>query len=433
MSLELLTCPLPREYEARLEPDGMRVRVIGVPVFAETREQDGRDDRDEAWLHQALAIYDARAQGGYHPPMHFKHHGASETSPAGHFELTNVAPGEVNPGDVRPVLFADLVFLDKATYERWRSLWPHRSVEISPDYPNEVNSLALLDDEAPYFRFPIPKVRELFSAPSGVVHKIQLWRATMADPVKKDEAPAAGVQAPVPDAQPAAAAPPAPAGGPSPIEMKLDLMLEMLKKLLGMEAEEQEGAYRSVPVVETGGHAAESEKSDKPSGAPAVMSAETAQFNATILGLQEQVSNLQREREVDGMFATAKEAYMAARAKSGRPAPTNEEFATMRKTLQAGGKAALTALLAGLNEVQKAQAPFAPVGYAAATDALDVPASLQPFVAKGGDVAKRAIEITKAFRAGVFKGTGITEARLASCMDLPALQMGVAQPLKKGV
>ncbi len=434
MTLELLTAPLPRTYDAVLDPDGVRVRVQRVPVFAVTREEDGRDERDAEWLRQALSIYEARAAGGYMPPMHFKHHGSvTTTEPAGHFELREVCEGEVNPGDVRSVLLGDLVFKDRPTYERWKRDFQHRSVEISPDYPNEINSLALLDDEAPYFRFPIPKVREMFSARGRGSKQIQVWRAAMADKDEKDSPPAG--TPPVAEQKHEAA--------PAAVEDKVlagimalakqhEQIISMLQKITGMEKAEQTAAYAtpSTPVVETGGHAAESEK--QPPGAPAVMSAETAKFSATVLGLQEKVANLQREREVDEMFSVAKDALFAARARSGRAAPTAEELATHRKNLMTGGKPALDALLFGLNEVPKvsASSSFTAVGPAGIADS-DMPASLRPLIAQGGEVAERARNVGKAFRNGEFRAQGIGEDALPRIATLKPLTPGVAQPLTR--
>lgn len=436
MTLELLTAPLPRTYDAVLEPDGVKVRVQGVPVFAVTREEDGRDERDEAWLNQALAIYRARATGGYMPPMHFKHHGSTGTTtePAGHFELSAICEGEVNPGDVRPVLLGDLVFKDRPTYERWKRNFQHRSVEISPDYPNEINSLALLDDEAPYFRFPIPKVREMFSARGRGSKQIQVWRAsTVAE--KDEKGPPAGTPPVAEQKQESAAAAPAEdkvLSAVTALGEGIQKILAMLQKVVGMEQAEQTAAYAtpSTPIVETGGHAAESEK--QPPGAPAVMSAETAKFGATILGLQETVANLQREREVDTMFGVAKDALFAARARSGRAAPTAEELATHRKNLVLGGKPALDALLVGLNEVQKvsASSSFTAVGPAGIAD-TDIPASLRPLVAKGGEDAKRALEVAHAWRSGQFRAQGISEDALPRIATLKPLTPGVAQPLTR--
>lgn len=147
--------PLPTTYRASVAPDGSIV-VAGVPVFAENkRTQFGVElNYDREWLDAALAADRKLRADGYKAPMHFGHHEvALERERAGHFVLDEV---RICLYDDKPtaVLFGSLVFKSKAKLERAMADFPYRSVEISHEKPNEINSLALLSSEAPYFRFP---------------------------------------------------------------------------------------------------------------------------------------------------------------------------------------------------------------------------------------------------------------------------------------
>lgn len=190
-------------YKAESQPSG-EVVVYDLPLFAEVREGDpgGRPPRDRAWLERALAACHARAARDYFGPIHFEHHGDGVVDPAGTFRLTRVGLIDVNPDeDPRACLFGDLVFRDRASFERWRDGYAYRSVELSRDYPDEVGSVALLDDAAPYWRFPNtgPQNVEEFSASAGLD---QLWRSSMDDEKSEGEKPTEKAE-PAPAAAPA--------------------------------------------------------------------------------------------------------------------------------------------------------------------------------------------------------------------------------------
>jgi hypothetical protein len=62
-------------------------------------------------------------------------------------------------GNPIPTIFADLVGVKQEVYDRIRGgELPYRSVEILDTSRAEIDSLALLDDEVPFFRFPLLRV-----------------------------------------------------------------------------------------------------------------------------------------------------------------------------------------------------------------------------------------------------------------------------------
>ena len=149
-------------YRAAQAPDGTWT-IFDVPVFAaHTEERSERDlEFSESWLSGALAKSATRQAEGYLAPLHVSHHGEGEpVEAAGKFRLTRV--GDIQHGG-EPVkaLFADLVGVRPEVYERIRAgELSYRSVEILDVSEPEIDSLALLDDEVPFFRFPLLRVAE---------------------------------------------------------------------------------------------------------------------------------------------------------------------------------------------------------------------------------------------------------------------------------
>ncbi len=154
-------------YRATQNPDGTW-NVYDVPIFAEYEDERRRPDKvTRKWLSNALAKFQARASEGYLPPLHVYHHqfpnGESrQTIPAGHYRLTRTGP-IVYEGNVIQALFADYVDVPPAIYADMKAGGlPYRSVEFGAahfDADNaEVDSLALLPDEVPFFRLPLLRI-----------------------------------------------------------------------------------------------------------------------------------------------------------------------------------------------------------------------------------------------------------------------------------
>lgn len=192
-----------RQHRLEVRPDGSCV-VLDVPVFAEnTRELNGeRMHFGKDWLQGALNADRARRATGYVAPVHFGHHAAdgSLRERAGQLELTRLG---LRSYDAQPtwVLYGNLVFPDRKTLDKVRSQYPYRSVEISFENAGEINSLALLSSEAPYFRFPN---LQFTAAPDGTF----AWRHKMDinDPSGALGAPAPAAPAPAAPANDATAA-----------------------------------------------------------------------------------------------------------------------------------------------------------------------------------------------------------------------------------
>ena len=147
-------------YQAEQAKDGTWT-IFEVPVFAV--HVDKRGGKPLAftldWLKAALEKGKTRHAEGYYPPLHISHHGAEgEVEAAGKIRFTEIRP-HAHGGEKIPTLFADLVGVRPDVYQRIRKgELSYRSVEILDVDSPEIDSLALLDSEVPYFRFPLLKI-----------------------------------------------------------------------------------------------------------------------------------------------------------------------------------------------------------------------------------------------------------------------------------
>lgn len=145
-------------YTARENPDGswdiLDVEILG-PVAAGARKNPNPIGR--AWFHAAIGTSRRRVSEGYLAPLHVYHHddyGTKRTIRAGFFLPTKVRPIRYE-GKTTDVTFADLKSIPPKIFEIIeRGELPYRSVEVHSWATPEINSLALLPDEVPYFRFP---------------------------------------------------------------------------------------------------------------------------------------------------------------------------------------------------------------------------------------------------------------------------------------
>lgn len=149
------------QYEATQNEDGT-YNILGVPVFGEVpagakgnKEAIGRE-----WMAAALKAFRRDSKGGYLPPLHLHHHGFDDTRRAGHFRLTKLQR-ILYEGKGMWALFADLVQIPADIFAMIRDgEFPYRSVEIvdvdsEEEGERRISSLALLDDDEPFFRFKL--------------------------------------------------------------------------------------------------------------------------------------------------------------------------------------------------------------------------------------------------------------------------------------
>ena len=136
-----------------------------VPIFAECER--GELVFGAEWVSAAVAEAKSRELDGYLPPLHVRHHEpdtamTDAVRPAGVFRITGCQPLTFKGQRVLAV-FADLIVTDADLAEEIeRMRYPYRSVEIfDPEGPPKINSLALLDHEAPYLELPMLLAREI--------------------------------------------------------------------------------------------------------------------------------------------------------------------------------------------------------------------------------------------------------------------------------
>lgn len=149
-------------YRAAQAADGTWT-VFSVPIFAEHVDTRSSEPLvfDREWIERALKKAQVRESEGYLPPLHVAHHGdPNGVEAAGKFRITRLSPIKYGGGKVL-ALFADLVGVRGDIYDRIRrGELSYRSVEILDVDTPEIDSLALLDHEVPYFRFPLLKIGE---------------------------------------------------------------------------------------------------------------------------------------------------------------------------------------------------------------------------------------------------------------------------------
>jgi hypothetical protein len=137
---------------------GMRL-VSGAD--GEPRVEEVKIDVDEKWLSRAVELNRRRYdQDGYLSPLHVRHHPQKEgeidqSYPAGFFMLKDIRTMKYG-GEELPTLYADFVKIPAAVFEDIRRCrLPYRSVESLPPKFEEIDSIALMATEVPWFRFPL--------------------------------------------------------------------------------------------------------------------------------------------------------------------------------------------------------------------------------------------------------------------------------------
>jgi len=112
---------------------------------------------DRAWMQAAVDRAKVRLrEDTYLPPLHERHHPNDRSTRAGFF-LPRYVGTMPYDGQVLDVVFADLKHVPQETLDRIQAgELPYRSIEVNDlDRAPEIDSLALLPDEVPFFRFPL--------------------------------------------------------------------------------------------------------------------------------------------------------------------------------------------------------------------------------------------------------------------------------------
>ncbi len=154
-------------YRAEQAADGTWT-VFHLPIFSE--HDVGKDGKKKSgfgkdWLQGALSRAKVRQAEGYFAPLHVRHHDFqcgedSEVEAAGKIRLSSL---EQIPLGGKPTwtIFADLVGVPPGVYDRLRrGELSYRSIEMLDVSKGEIDSLALLDHDVPFFRYPLLRISE---------------------------------------------------------------------------------------------------------------------------------------------------------------------------------------------------------------------------------------------------------------------------------
>jgi hypothetical protein len=155
-------------YRASRSTDGV-LTIHQVPIFVECQRGDTKFDA--AWINAAVLRAQQAEREGYLPPLHVRHHdGESDTNvrAAGFFRVIGVESITFK-GQERIAVIADLMVTDPEVSEEVLSKrLPYRSVEIFNVEKPSIDSLALLDHEAPYLELPMLMVSDVKATGSSV-------------------------------------------------------------------------------------------------------------------------------------------------------------------------------------------------------------------------------------------------------------------------
>lgn len=133
--------------------------IRNVPIFGELAEGERGNAKpiDRKWMQSAIDQAKLRQGEGYKYRLHILHHDSStKPQPAGEFNLTKVRPLTYE-GRRMDVLHADFLNVPEHVFDAiQRGELLYRSVEINniKGVP-EIDSVALLSTETPFFRLPV--------------------------------------------------------------------------------------------------------------------------------------------------------------------------------------------------------------------------------------------------------------------------------------
>jgi hypothetical protein len=139
--------------------------IVNIPIFAEVPPGAKRNKEriGEEWMDKALEKNRMRRKEGHLPPVHIYHSDEHAVKPeyAGKFVITK--RGTITyEGDEIPALFASVIDIPAAVFERIKDgMLPYRSVEVH-DWDNpEIDSLALMPTDVPFFRMAMTTIGDV--------------------------------------------------------------------------------------------------------------------------------------------------------------------------------------------------------------------------------------------------------------------------------
>lgn len=142
-------------YTADQNQDGTW-NIRGVSIMGTIAKGVRRNKKPvgAAWMRQAVLMAQARKKERYLAPLHVYHHedDGQRAIRAGYFMLTHVGMARYE-GKETPLVFADFLRIPEDIFRQIEAgNLPYRSVEVHDWTKPEINSLALLPDEVPFFR-----------------------------------------------------------------------------------------------------------------------------------------------------------------------------------------------------------------------------------------------------------------------------------------
>lgn len=170
-------------YKASQGNDGTLI-VHNVPIFVEC--QRGEHDFSREWINAAVAKAKQGEAEGYLPPLHVRHHQSGNVDdgvrPAGYFRILGTGMLTFK-GKPSMAVFADLHITDPSVKQEVLSKrLPYRSVEIFDVDSPALDSLALLDHEAPYLELPMLMVADIAESNAPVTASSGVASATFHNP-----------------------------------------------------------------------------------------------------------------------------------------------------------------------------------------------------------------------------------------------------------
>lgn len=137
-------------------------QIVDIPIFAEVPAGAKRNTEEigEEWMVRALRQNRLRAGEGHLPPVHIYHSDEHAVKPryAGKFQITRL--GAITyEGETVPALFANIVDIPKDVFALIeKGFLPYRSVEVHDWSRPEIDSLALMPTDVPFFRMAMTTI-----------------------------------------------------------------------------------------------------------------------------------------------------------------------------------------------------------------------------------------------------------------------------------